>query len=264
MRQSHCRRSLTSSLVSSCYVDWYKTANLSHQPIRGSPSRQRFCPSSPKIATPMTNVDTIHGRRSSTPNHPATQTPEGDSSRRDAEARRARLPSLSASATQREFLPPIPTSRASHKLDQPDPGAGARPTPVLIPPSPAPKVRTMPAYGTAIGIGHRHEWRAESPVSSGGSGRGLGVSGLQPSGSIITSSTQAAGLGFLIVRLWRAGKGAAPHHGKPVHARPPRPLPPSAPAADNPFPLPIFPSPFAFIGLYSRFSPSRPRANGPA
>ena len=110
-------------------------------------------------------------------------------------------------------------------MDQPDPGAGARSTPVLIPPSPAPKVRTMPAYCIAIGIGHRHEWRAESPVSSGGSGRGLGVSGLQPSGSIITSSTQAAGLGFLIVRLWRAGKGAAPHHGKPVHARPPRPLP---------------------------------------
>ncbi len=171
MRQSHCRRSLTSSLVSSCYVDWYKTANLSHQPIRGSPSRQRFCPSSPKIATPMTNVDTIHRRRSSTPNHPATQPAEWDSSRRDAEARRARLPSLSASATQREFLPPIPTSRASHKLDQPDPGAGARSTPVLIPPSPAPKVRTMPAYCIAIGIGYRHEWRAESQVSCPGSVR---------------------------------------------------------------------------------------------
>ena len=32
-------------------------------------------------------------------------------------------------------------------------------------PSPAPKVRTIPAYGTAIGFGHRHDRRAESPVS---------------------------------------------------------------------------------------------------
>ena len=196
MRQSHCRRSLTSSLVSSCYVDWYKTANLSHQPIRGSPSRQRFCPSSPKIATPMTNVDTIHGRRPSTPNHPATQTPEGDSSRRDAEARRARLPSLSASATQREFLPPIPTSRASHKLDQPDPGAGARSTPVLIPPSPAPKVRTMPAYCIAIGIGHRHEWRAEGPVSSPGSVREPIGRAFSPRINHLPTKTLAAGQGW--------------------------------------------------------------------
>ena len=188
-----------------------------------------------------------------------TQPPEGDSSRGEPDFLLSAPPPLSGSFFPQSQLLARVINWTNLTLAR---ELGQRPS--SCPPSPAPKVRTMPAYCIAIGIGHRHEWRAESPVSSGGSGRGLGVSGLQPSGSIITSSTQAAGLGFLIVRLWRAGKGAAPHHGKPVHARPPRPLPPSAPAADNPFPLPIFPSPFAFIGLYSRFSPSRPRANGPA
>jgi len=37
------------------------------------------------------------------------------------------------------------------------------------------------AYGTAIGIGHQDEWRAESPVSSAGIRAGTDRSGLQPS-----------------------------------------------------------------------------------
>ncbi len=36
------------------------------------------------------------------------------------------------------------------------------------------------AYGTAIGIGHQDEWRAESPVSSAGIRAGTDESGLQP------------------------------------------------------------------------------------
>ncbi len=38
----------------------------------------------------------------------------------------------------------------------------------------------IPTYGIAIGIGHRHEWRAESPVSYPGFVAATDGSGLQP------------------------------------------------------------------------------------
>ena len=43
---------------------------------------------------------------------------------------------------------------------------------------------------------------------------GTDISGLQPSGSIIITSTQAAGLGFLIMRRWRGGKHTIRWRGK--------------------------------------------------
>ena len=65
---------------------------------------------------------------------------------------------------------------------------------------------TIPAYGIAIGFGHRNGWRAEGPVSCLGFLAGTDASGLQPSNRFnvpIPGAVPQAG----IVRTVGAGEG---------------------------------------------------------
>ncbi len=82
------------------------------------------------------------------------------------------------------------------------------------------------------------------------------MSGLQPSCSNIIADTQAAGLGFLIVRRWRGGKHASPL-ARQIGQRPFDTVRPPDRSVDTRAPSP---PPFASI----RDSPPVPSANGAA
>ena len=91
------------------------------------------------------------------------------------------------------------------------PGVGLLNKPCLrLFPTPAPKVRTIPAYGIAIGIEHRHKWRAESPVSSPEFMSGTDGSGLQPSDSSFADPNLGLYPRLGWVRTVGAGEGDKP------------------------------------------------------